>query len=172
MRKNLKVIIEEYLNNHAIPFSHDNAEQFAEIASEISSVMDKPTDRESVLNLITEFINAHNKTELFFKSSGEINASKFRALAQMDQSSWESIRDNTPHLLESTIFRICFALELSTDEAERLMRASGRAYTPFFSLHVVVFSLLDMKIYDYETVYIMLDFFGEQCGFKNIYRDI
>ena len=169
--KNKIITIEEYINNEAIPFNQQDYVIIKRLSENVSKALNEPTGQASAYELITGFVKAHNLTQFIFKSSGEINASQIRAKAQLDQSTWDSIRNNNPRLLEATIFRICFALELNTEEANALMMASGRAYNPSFPLHVVVFALLDMRIYDYDTVYTLLGFFGQNYGFKNIYKD-
>ncbi len=79
----------------------------------------------------------------------------------LDRRVFSKLRTNRyykPH--KRTLFVIAFALELSLDEAENLLKRAGYSFSPYDPADVIIKFFFEQKIYDLFTVNETLDRYG------------
>lgn len=112
-----------------------------------------------------------SKSPSFVKSNGEVNGAKFYTYARIDKSTWSNIRWNLITPNKNTLLKLIIALKLNEEEANELMRRGSNSLNPKDQRDLVILALIDLKVYDIETVYNVLEVYGKRGAvhFDNIY---
>ena len=140
------------------------------IIESIDSYNKKSENEQSLYEYIMSFVS-RMKEPSFVKKSGKISEPEFYEYALVDKMTWSNIRNNVGYPSKKSLLRLIFALKLNEDEAILLMQKGSSSLNILDPRDRVVLALIDLRIYDKETVYDVLEEYGKNGAkkFENIY---
>ena len=107
----------------------------------------------------------------FVKKNGKLDESGFYTYARIDKTTWSNIRWNLRTPSKETLLKLVFALMLNEKEADELLKRGCNSLNEQDPRDRVVLALIDVRCYDIESVYDVLEEYGKNGAqpFKNIY---
>ena len=133
--------------------------------------INKNSEKElSLYDYIMSFVR-RLKNPCFIKKSGKISEPEFYEYALVDKTTWSNIRNNIGYPSKKSLLKLIFALRLNEEEANLLMKKGSSSLNTLDPRDRVVLALIDLKIYDKESVYDVLEEYGKNGAvkFENIY---
>lgn len=165
-RRNLSVVLGKA--SFDLPFGVDPVD--IEISNRIE-FRARQSEKETSLYEFLEPLIKRSKSPSFVKANGEVNGAKFYTYARIDKSTWSNIRWDLITPNKNTLLKLIIALKLNEEEANELMRKGSNSLNPKDPRDLVILALIDLKVYDIETVYNVLEVYGKRGSvkFENIY---
>lgn len=165
-RRDRSVIFDKASSNR--PFDVDPID--IEISNRIEFRAKQYAKETSLYEFLIPLIK-RSQSPSFVKANGEVNGAKFYTYARIDKSTWSNIRWNLITPNKNTLLKLIIALKLNEEEANVLMRKGSNSLNPKDPRDLVILALIDLKIYDIETVYSVLEVYGKRgtVKFENIY---
>lgn len=107
----------------------------------------------------------------FFRKNGEIKEAGFYKYACIDKSTWSELRWNLVVPKKKTLLKLVIALQLNEEEATDLMWRGSSSFNPKDLRDQIILALIDIRCYDPDTVYEVLEEYRLHGGQKieNIY---
>lgn len=140
------------------------------IDAHISSRLDAMVCEDSLYDVVIRYIKRLNN-ENFFKKNGEVNDAAFYRYACIDKSTWSDLKYSQVVLKKKTLLKLVIALRLNEEEAEDLLRRGSSGFDPKDIRDQIILALIDIRCYEIEDVYEVLEEYrkkGKQ-KFQNIY---
>lgn len=140
------------------------------IDAQISSRLKAMAYEESLYDVVIRYIE-RLKDERFFKKNGDVNDAAFYRYACIDKSTWSDLKYSQVLLKKKTLLKLVIALRLNEDEAEDLLRRGSSGFDPKDMRDQIILALIDIRCYEIEDVYEVLEEYramGSQ-KFQNIY---
>lgn len=128
----------------------------------------KAADAGSLYDYIRQMMRRQAR---FVKKNGTLDEAGFYAYARIDKSTWSNLRWNLRLPSKETLLKLVFALRLSEEEANVLMKRGSNSLNETDPRDRVILALLDIRCYEIEDVYNVLEEYGTNGAqpFKNIY---
>ena len=163
------VKIEEYLNNH--PLLKTGGITTEKIDPRIKRAVE---EIESGQESLYEFLCRWLEKRHWVKKSGKLDEGGFYKYAMIDKNTWSNIRWSIGFPSKETLLKLIIALRLNEQEAQVLMRKGSGALNPLDPRDRVILALIDIKCYDIDDVYEVLEEYGKhpakpEDAFNNIY---
>lgn len=119
---------------------------------------------------IMEYIRRQNNPA-FFRKNGEVKESGFYKYAYIDKSTWSELRWNLVVPKKKTLLKLVIALQLNEEEATDLMWRGSSSFNPKDMRDQIILALIDIRCYDPDMVYEVLEEYRLHGGQKieNIY---
>lgn len=140
------------------------------IDAQINSRLQAMEYEESLYDIVIRYIQRLNN-ENFFKKNGEVNDAAFYRYACIDKSTWSDIKYSQVLLKKKTLLKLIIALRLNEEEAEDLLRRGSSGFDPKDIRDQIILALIDIRCYEIEDVYEVLEEYRTKGSqkFQNIY---
>ena len=112
---------------------------------------------------VIQYLNRLNSNinNPYLRKNGAINESRFYNYAYIDKSTWSSLKYNLILPKKKTVLKLSIALQLTEEEATVLMKKSNNSFDFDDTQDLVILALLNMEVYDIETVIETLEFYQQ-----------
>lgn len=120
---------------------------------------------------ICSYISRIRFPNTFIKKSGKLDEKKFYDYAYLNKNTWSNIRLNTKGISKDSALKLVIALQLTVEEAEKLIKKASLSMNCNEYPDRIVIALLNIRCYDPRAAAYLI----EECrqitkpSFKNIY---
>lgn len=152
-----------------IHFSAQKASDIS-ISQQIEKRLKMMKQTKSLYDTIISYINRLNDVRFFFKN-GSVNDAAFYKYACIDKSTWSDLKYGLIIPKKKTMLKLAIALRLNEKEAVDLMSRGSNSFDPKDIRDQIILSLIDLKCYEIEDVYEVLEEYRNKGPqkFENIY---
>ncbi|MBR6777618.1 MAG: hypothetical protein IKM27_07715 [Clostridia bacterium] len=173
MKEGLLIKVEERLQKRlssSVSFSFTTAKVSANITEQIGKRFSAMKKEESLYDVIIRYVERINDIRFYFKN-GAVNDAAFYRYACLDKSTWSDLKYGLIVPKKKTLLKLVIALRLNEEEAVDLMRRGSNSFDPKDMRDQIILSLIDLKCYEIEDVYEVLEEYRSKGNqkFENIY---